>query len=576
MSPVPGATATSTPAKAQGKPAAPRRKRGEGQWALGYREPLNKNEENKKNDDGLNVRQRIIDVYAKQGFDSIDPADLRGRMRWFGLYTQRRPGIDGGKTAVLEPEELDDRYFMLRVRIDGGQLSSEQLRVISDISVRYARGTADVTDRQNIQLHWIEIESVPAIWEALEAVGLSTTEACGDTPRVILGCPLAGLDEDEVLDATPEIAAVAERYIGDPEYSNLPRKFKSSISGCAAQCTHHEINDIAFAAVRHPETGELGYDLWVGGGLSTNPMIAKRLGTFVRREQVAEVWAGVAAVFRDYGYRRLRHRARIKFLINDWGAEKFREVLEKEYLGYALPDGPAPVNVDGALRDHVGVHPQRGGLNYVGFAPRVGRVNGETLAAVATLADQYGGGRVRTTAEQKLVILDVPDDKVDGLLAELDALGLPAKPSVFRRHMMACTGIEFCKLAIVETKGRAMNLIDELERRLPGFDSPVTINVNGCPNSCARIQTADIGLKGSLVTDASGRQVEGFQIHLGGTLTGGDATGSGFGRKVRGLKTTAEELPDYVERVLRRYDEDRAAGETFAAWTLRATDEELS
>jgi sulfite reductase (ferredoxin) len=576
MSPVTGATATSAQAKAAGKPAAPRRKRGEGQWALGYREPLNKNEENKKFDNGLNVRQRIIDIYAKRGFDSIDPADLRGRFRWYGLYTQRRPGIDGGKTAVLEPEELDDRYFMLRVRIDGGQLSSEQLRVISDISVRYARGTADVTDRQNIQLHWIEIESVPAIWEALESVGLSTTEACGDTPRVILGCPLAGLDTDELIDATPDIAAIAERYIGDPDLSNLPRKFKSSISGCAAQCTHHEINDIAFAAVRHPDTGEVGYDLWVGGGLSTNPMIAKRLGAFVRPGQVAEVWKAVCEVFRDYGYRRLRHRARIKFLIADWGAAKFREVLEKEYLGYALPDGPAPVNVDGALRDHVGVHQQRDGLFYVGFAPRVGRLDGAALGAIATLADRYGSGRVRTTAEQKMVILDVPESAVDSLAAELDALGLPVRPSVFRRHTMACTGIEFCKLAIVETKGRAISLIDELERRLPGFDAPVTINVNGCPNSCARIQVADIGLKGSLVTDESGQQVEGFQIHLGGTLTGGDAAGSGFGRKVRGLKATAQELPDYVERVLRRYDAARTDGETFAAWTLRATDEELS
>jgi sulfite reductase (ferredoxin) len=575
MSPT-GATATSTPAKAQGKSAAPRRKRGEGQWALGYREPLNKNEENKKFDDGLNVRQRIIDIYAKQGFDSIDPADLRGRFRWYGLYTQRRPGIDGGKTAILEPEELDDRYFMLRVRIDGGQLSAAQLRVISDISVKYARGTADVTDRQNIQLHWIEIESVPAIWEALEGVGLSTTEACGDTPRVIMGCPLAGLDSDELIDATPEIAAIAEEYIGAPELSNLPRKFKSSISGCAAQCTHHEINDIAFAAVRHPETGEIGYDLWVGGGLSTNPMIAKRLGAFVRAGQVPEVWKAVCEVFRDYGYRRLRHRARIKFLIADWGAEKFREILEKEYLGYALPDGPAPVNVDSFMRDHVGVHRQRDGLSYVGFAPRVGRLNGELLASIAALAERYGTGRVRTTAEQKMVILDVPDVSVPGLVAELDALGLPAAPSVFRRHMMACTGIEFCKLAIVETKARAMTLIDELERRLPGFESPVTINVNGCPNSCARIQVADIGLKGSLVTDAAGNQVEGFQIHLGGTLTGGDATGSGFGRKVRGLKATAEELPDYVERVLRRYDAARDAGESFAAWTLRASDEELS
>ena len=570
MSPASGATATSTPAKAQGKPAAPRRKRGEGQWALGYREPLNKNEENKKFDDGLNVRQRIIDIYAKRGFDSIDPADLRGRFRWYGLYTQRRPGIDGGKTAVLEPEELDDRYFMLRVRIDGGQLSSEQLRVISDISVKYARGTADVTDRQNIQLHWIEIESVPAIWEALEGVGLSTTEACGDTPRVILGCPLAGLDSDELIDATPEIAAISDKFIGDPSLSNLPRKFKSSISGCAAQCTHHEINDIAFAAVRHPETGEVGYDLWVGGGLSTNPMIAKRLGAFVRPDQVPEVWKAVCEVFRDYGYRRLRHRARIKFLIADWGAEKFREILEKEYLGYALPDGPAPVNVDSAARDHVGVHRQGDGLSYVGFAPRVGRLDGEQLGSIATLADRYGSGRVRTTAQQKMIILDVPDSAVGDLVAELGALGLPAEPSAFRRHTMACTGIEFCKLAIVETKGRAMTLIDELERRLPGFETPVTINVNGCPNSCARIQTADIGLKGSLVTDASGNQVEGFQIHLGGTLTGGDASGSGFGRKVRGLKATAEELPDYVERVLRNYLADRTEGEQFSTWARRA------
>ena len=187
MSPVTGATAARRPANSAAQPAKTRRKRGEGQWALGYREPLNKNEENKKFDDGLNVRQRIIDIYSKYGFDSIDPADLRGRFRWYGLYTQRRPGIDGGKTAVLEPEELDDRYFMLRVRIDGGQLTNDQLRVIGYVSRRYARGTADVTDRQNIQLHWIEIENVPDIWEALESVGLSTTEACGDTPRVILG-----------------------------------------------------------------------------------------------------------------------------------------------------------------------------------------------------------------------------------------------------------------------------------------------------------------------------------------------------------------------------------------------------
>ena len=555
--------------------AGTKRKRGEGQWALGYREPLNKNEENKRNDDGLNVRQRIIDIYSKYGFDSIDPADLRGRFRWYGLYTQRRPGIDGGKTAVLEPEELDDRYFMLRVRIDGGRLSNDQLRVIAYISRRYARGTADVTDRQNIQLHWIEIENVPDIWEALESVGLSTTEACGDTPRVILGCPLAGIDADEIVDGTPEIAAIGEQYIGDAAFSNLPRKFKSAISGCPAQCAIHEINDIAFVGVVKPN-GETGYDLWVGGGLSTNPMIGKRLGAFVRPGQVAEVWAGVTGLFRDYGYRRLRHRARIKFLVADWGPEKFREVLEKEYLGYALPDGPAPDAPRDGIRDHVGVHPQRDGNYYVGFAPVVGRLSADALDVIADLAARYGSGRVHTTTEQKMVILDVPPERTEDLVAELDAAGLPARPSAFRRHTMACTGIEFCKLAIVETKARAADLISELERRLPGFDAPVTINVNGCPNSCARIQTADIGLKGSLVTGPDGQQVEGFQVHLGGSLSGGDGSGSGFGRKVRGLKTTAEELPDYVERVLRRFDAAREPGESFAAWTIRAGDEELS
>jgi sulfite reductase (ferredoxin) len=551
-----------------------RQGRGDGQWALGYREPLNKNEELKKNDDGLNVRDRIINVYAKRGFDSIDPADLRGRFRWFGLYTQRRPGISGGKTAVLEPEELDDTFFMMRVRIDGGQLSSEQLATIADVSRRFARGTADVTDRQNIQLHWVRIEDVPEIWDALESVGLSTTEACGDTPRVILGCPLAGIDAEEIIDATPEIRQTAARYVGDPAFSNLPRKYKSAMSGCAAQCTIHEINDIAFVGVIGPD-GEPGYDLWVGGGLSTNPMIGKRLGAFVRPDQVSEVWAGVTSIFRDYGYRRLRHRARLKFLMADWGPERFREVLERDYLGHPLADGPAPKAPGSGQRDHVGVHMQRDGRYYVGFAPRVGRMSADKLDLVASLALEYGSGRVRTTTEQKMVILDVPEDRTAALAAELTAADLPVAPGVFRRHTMACTGIEFCKLAIVETKQRASDLIAELDRRLPGFTEPITINVNGCPNSCARIQTADIGLKGTLITLPGGEQVEGFQVHLGGSLDGGDGTGSGFGRKVRGLKTTADQLPDYVERVLHRFEATRTPGETFATWVARAPEEDI-
>ncbi|WP_372490900.1 nitrite/sulfite reductase [Actinomadura terrae] len=548
-------------------PAIKRKKKGEGQWALGYREPLNKNEENKKNDDGLNVRRRIIDVYSKAGFDSIDPADLRGRFRWFGLYTQRRPGIDGGKTGALPDEELDDRYFMMRIRIDGGQLSGAQLSTIADISTRYARGTADITDRQNVQLHWVRIEDVPAIWEALEAVGLHTTEACGDTPRTIIGCPLAGIAADEIIDATPQLRDIHDRYIGSPEFSNLPRKFKTALSGCTSHCTVHEINDIAFVGVVN-ETGETGYQIFVGGGLSTNPMFAKSLGVFVKPEQAHEVWHGVTSIFRDYGYRRLRSRARLKFLMNDWGPEKFREVLEKDYLGYALPDGPEPA-APKERRDHVGIHSQQDGNFYVGFAPRVGRVNGELLGAIGELAARYGSGRVRTTIEQKLVILDVPEENTEALADALAEHDLQVRPSTFRRQMMACTGIEYCKLAIVETKQRSMDLMDELEKRLPDFDQPLTINVNGCPNACARIQVADIGLKGQLVVDENGDQVEGFQIHLGGEL------GATFGKKVRGLKTTSAGLTDYVERVVRRFDEQRTEGERFAEWVRRADEADL-
>ncbi|MFD5187743.1 nitrite/sulfite reductase [Streptomyces sp. NPDC058357] len=565
MAATPEQPATTTPRRKAG------RHRGEGQWAVGHHTPLNGNEQFKKDDDGLNVRTRIETIYSRRGFDSIDPNDLRGRMRWWGLYTQRKPGIDGGRTAVLEPEELDDKYFMLRVRIDGGRLTTAQLRVIGEISQEYARGTADITDRQNIQLHWIRIEDVPAIWEKLEAVGLSTTEACGDCPRVIIGSPVAGIAADEIIDGTPAVDEIHDRYIGNKEFSNLPRKFKTAISGSPVQDVVHEINDIAFVGVVHPEHGP-GFDVWVGGGLSTNPRLAERLGAWVPLDEVPDVWAGVVGIFRDYGYRRLRTRARLKFLMADWGPAKFRQVLEDEYLKRPLTDGPAPEQPSSRWRDHVGVHQQQDGRFYVGFAPRVGRVDGSTLAKIADLAAAHGSDRLRTTVEQKMLILDVAQDQVDSLVAGLEALDFQVRPSPFRRGTMACTGIEFCKLAIVETKARGAALIDELERRLPDFDEPLTININGCPNACARIQTADIGLKGQLVLDDDGNQVEGYQVHLGGAL----GLEAGFGRKVRGLKVTSAELPDYVERVLGHFQEEREEGERFATWAARASAESLS
>ncbi|MGH3858451.1 nitrite/sulfite reductase [Actinokineospora sp.] len=567
----PTTTESTTPQSTASTPARPKARRGEGQWALGYREPLNPNERAKKDDNPLHVRDRIVDIYAHGGFDSIDPGDLRGRFRWYGLYTQRKPGIDGGRTATLEPEELDDEYFMLRIRIDGGAVTTQQLAVIGEVSQTYARDTADITDRQNIQYHWIRVEDMPTIWAKLEGAGLTTMEACGDSPRVILGSPVAGIAEEEIIDGTPAIEEIKRRFVGDKAFSNLPRKFKSAVSGLPDVA--HEIHDVAFVGVNHPEHGP-GFDVWVGGGLSTNPMIGQRLGAWVPLDEVADVYGAVISVFRDYGYRRLRHRARIKFLVKDWGAAKFREVMEEKYLNRKMIDGPAP-EVPAVPYDHVGVHKQKDGKFYVGAAPIVGRVSGSVLVEVAKAAERAGSNRVTFTPQQKLVVLDVPEAEVSSLQAELAKLGLQTEPSVWRRGVMACTGIEFCKLAIVNTKDRAMDLVAKLETRLTditdGITAPISVHINGCPNSCARIQTADIGLKGQIVTDDDGNQVEGFQVHLGGGL-GLDA---GFGRKLRGHKVTADELPDYIERVVRRFADQRHTGERFAQWVARADEGDL-
>jgi sulfite reductase (ferredoxin) len=550
------------------KPA--KRPKGEGQWALGYREPLNANEQAKKDDNPLNVRARIENIYAKGGFESIDKGDLRGRFRWWGLYTQRKPGYDGTWTGDDNTDMLEDEFFMLRVRCDGGALSAAGLRTLGEISTEFGRDTADISDRQNIQYHWIRVEDMPEIWQRLDAVGLQTTEACGDCPRVVLGSPLAGESLDEVIDGTPAIDEITKRYIGKPEYSNLPRKFKTAISGL--QDVVHEINDVAFVGVEHPEHGP-GFDLWVGGGLSTNPMLAQRVGAWIPLDEVPDVWEGVVSVFRDYGYRRLRAKARLKFLIKDWGVEKFREVLETEYLKRPLIDGPAPTPAPRPI-DHVGVQKLKNGLNAVGVAPIAGRVSGTILSKVADLAEAAGSDRIRFTPYQKLVILDVPDDQLDTLRDGLDALGLPSKPSHWRRNLMACTGIEYCKLSFAETRSRSQLLAPELEKRLEDLnaqlDVPVTININGCPNSCARIQVADIGFKGQMVDDGDG-PVEGFQVHLGGSL----GLDSAFGRKLRQHKVTSAELGDYIERVVRNFVKQRDEGERFAVWAVRADEADL-
>ncbi len=561
---------TTTDARPARKPR-PTKRRAEGQWKLGYREPLNPNEQSKKDDNPLNVRARILNIYSQGGFASIDKADLRGRFRWMGLYTQRAEGYDGTWTHDDNIDIIEAPYFMMRVRTDGGQLNLAQVRALASISRDFARGTADVSDRQNIQYHWIEIENVPEIWRRLEEVGLQTTEACGDCPRGMLGSPLAGLSPNEVLDASPALAEIKRRYIGNPEYSNLPRKFKTAISG--QQDVVHEINDVSFIGVEHPEHGP-GLDLWVGGGLSTNPMLAQRLGVWVPLDEVADVWEGVVSIFRDYGYRRLRSKARLKFLLKDWGVEKFRQVLEDEYLHRKLIDGPAPEAPKHPI-DHVGLTKLTNGLNAVGYSAVSGRLSDTILYAIADAAEAAGSDRVSLTPYQKLVIVNVPDDKIAGLDTALEAVGLTSRPSRWRRNLIACTGLEFCKLSFTETRSRSQELVPILEERLAELndqlDVPVTINFNGCPNSCARIQVADIGLKGQLIDDGDGHPIEGFQVHLGGSL-GFDST---FGRKLRQHKIYAHEATDYIDRVVRNFISGRHEGERFAEWSVRADEEAL-
>ena len=552
------------------KPTAKSRTRKpEGQWKIDGTKPLNADEEIKREDGGLSARQRVIDIYSKQGFKSIPPEDLAPRFKWLGLYTQRKQNLGGELTSKLSNAELQDEYFMMRVRFDGGRVSPQQLRTVGEISRDHARSTADFTDRQNIQLHWIQIEDVPGIWEKLRAVGLDTLLGCGDVPRVILGSPVAGVAEDEIIDATPAIDDIVDNYLPREEFHNFPRKFKTAISGNRRQDVTHEIQDIAFVGVDHPEYGP-GFDCFVGGGLSTNPMLSQSLGAWVPLERVPEVWAGVARIFRDYGYRRNRNRARLKFLVAKWGIKKFREVLENEYLDAPLADGE-PLTVEPGSRDHLGVHRQKDGNFYLGVKPTVGHATGEQLIAIADVAERFGITRIRTTPMKELLFLDVKEDDIPALSRALDETGLYSQPSEFRRGVISCTGLEFCKLAHVTTKARAIELVDILEDTLGDLDVPISIALNGCPNACARSQVSDIGLKGQIVTDSEGNRVEGFQVHLGGAL----GLSPDWGRKLRGHKVIADEVPHYVIRLVQKYKEQREEGEQFRHWVLRADEEDL-
>ncbi|MGA7524482.1 MAG: nitrite/sulfite reductase [Acidobacteriaceae bacterium] len=507
-----------------------------------------------------------IRAFARNGRAGI-PEDWNLYFKWWGIYTQGDGlGVTGGKGGEGRATE----YFMLRIGIPNGILTAHQARTIGQIAQQYARNLADITVRQNIQLHWLTIESLPEVIRQLDAIGLSPRGACGDVVRNVTGCPLAGIAHDELLDASPLALAVADELNGNSDFYNLPRKFKISISGCPVWCAYPEINDIGLTAVRSGD--EIGYSVRVGGGLSTEPHLAVRLNAFVRQDQALAVVRTIAEIFRDQqGLRESRDRARMKYLFlkEGWTAGRFLAEIEAR-LGYKFDPVPEESIPDDVLRDHAGIHRQKQpGLSFVGASVLRGRLSGDQLAAAADLAERYGSGRLRATVMQNLLFLDIPSARAAELAGELGPIGLHVDGSQFWRGGIACTGTEFCKLAITETKGFLRWLVDEMEERLPGFDQQLRLHVTGCPNSCGQHWIADIGLEGKKIKH-EGRLTDAYYFCLGGSVGLHAATA----RPV-GFRTPAPLVPDAIERLLRHYLAERAPGENLRAYFARHSDESL-
>jgi len=508
-----------------------------------------------------------VRAFARAGRSSVVPEWASTYFKWWGVYTQ---GDGVGATGGKGGEGLTTEWFMMRIGIPNGIVSASQLRKIGEITRKHARNLADITVRQNIQLHWLTIETLPEVVDALDAIGLSPKGACGDVVRNVTGCPLAGVDADELIDASPIAVAIAHELTANNDFFNLPRKFKICATGCPSWCSYPEINDIALTAVKRGD--EVGYSLRVGGGLSNEPHLAVKLDAFVRPDQAVQVARGVTEIFRDQQVlRESRDRARMKYLFmrEGWTAERFLDELQTK-IGFKL-DPAAPERIpEDVLRDHVGIHPQRQpGLAYVGASVLRGRVSGEQLEAAAELAERFGSGALRLTVSQNLVIIDVPQAKTGELARELGQIGLHVEGSMFWRGAVACTGTEFCKLAITETKGFARWLVDEMEERLPQFDQQLKLHVTGCPNGCGQHWIADIGLEGKKIKH-EGKLTDAFYFCLGGAV----GKHAGISRPV-GYRCPAPLVPEAIERLLRQYLAGRSGAEDLRAWFARHSNEEL-
>src|SRR5436190_3305462 len=503
--------------------------------------------------------------FSREGFTSIPPEWIGTYFRWWGVYTQGDgAGVVGGQGG----EGMSSPSLMVRVRIPSGLLSSHQLRTIASVTERYARGSADLTVRQNIQLHWVTIESLPELLDQLWSAGLTTKGSCGDDTRNITGCPLAGVDADEICDTSQLALEANQFFVGNGDFYNLPRKFKVCITGCSVWCAYPEINDVGLTAIRRT-TGadsEIGFSLRVGGGLSTDPHLGLRLNAFVGWNQAIPVLKGVAEIFRDSEkLRENRERARLKFLFlkHGWTPESFQAELEQR-IGFRLDPAAPEISPNDVYRDHVGVHPQKQSkFCYVGAAVLRGRITAEQMRAAADLAERFASGELRTTAMQNLVIVNVPQGNAQLLATELDGIGLRVGASPFWRGAIACSGTEFCKLAITETKSFARYLVEELEQRLPEFDQDLKLHVTGCPNSCGQHWIADIGIEGKKVKDG-GRLIDAYYFCLGGAV--------GLHQKTArpvGYRCPASDVPDAIERLLKVYLAERVPGENLRKFFAR-------
>jgi ferredoxin-nitrite reductase len=527
---------------------------------------------------GNEIRDRLFE-FAERGFDSI-PDDERDawfeRFKWWGLYHQRN-GQEG--------------YFMMRIGTPNGVLAPGQLRVVGEIADEYARGPgtnpvfgdayADFTTRQSIQLHWIELSDVPAIFEKLEANGLSTQQACGDSWRNIVGNPVAGKDAREVVDAWPVIDELNETFKGNDDHANLPRKWKVSVTGSADGSGQGDINDLAFEPAYKEIDGEdvVGFNVRVGGGLSRNePRLARDIDVWVAPDRVADVAGGLSALFRDNGDREDRYNARIKFLVDEWGPERVRDTLQDEYVDFELETAGRDVREEytyntgaGERNDLVGVHDQADGTNFIGLNVLVGRMGATDVLDLADLAEEYGSGEVRLSQRQNVIVTDVPDAALDDFLDEPLLDHYSPDPSPFMRGSVACTGTEFCSLSIVETKNRQVRFARWLKANvdLPADADEFHIHLSGCTASCAQPQIADVSLRG-MKTRKDGDPVEALDVGLGGGL--GDEPQ--FVRWVT-QRVPVDEVPGAIANLIESFAAERDEGESFRAFVARHDDDEL-